>query len=421
MYRYNYPAIYELWRAIRRIALLLSGLILFFIAVELVRAYQLFAGFHPVAGHVFAVLVLGLAAWLAVRAITRRHDRQTLISPPRPDGRSLRHEDLVAYCNYLVHRLKRLSLNRRLEETAQKKVRQRAYDIEGLLGSHPLIEDLTRAITRAEIDTLEPVLAELDRQAEELGKAKIRAVVEDSVEPPFPVITPLVVLYHQITLITTITDLYLGHTSLREYGRVLADVAATVRGGEFFRIGQRLFEGAYVNSPPLGPAMDDLGQAITCTWLTWSVTKATSFRCRSITPWAPDEAVEWLDRHTADSLHVVREVLINDVLPLLKLRIRHSAGPGVADAVGFSEQVTQSVARAVDMVVKGLTTQNPAKAAQLSRRTQPGLVPTPVPPVRAKVASSRTWRRRGFFGILRSYGERLRYARRHKSLDHSIS
>ncbi len=84
-----------------------------------------------------------------------------------------------------------------------------------------------------------------------------------------------------------------------------------------------------------------------------------------------------MDRQTAESLGVVRDVLISDVLPLLKMRIRHNAGPGIADADGFTEQLTQNLARAVDTVVKGLHIQDPSRAAQLSRRTQPGLEATP--------------------------------------------
>jgi hypothetical protein len=101
------------------------------------------------------------------------------------------------------------------------------------------------------------------------------------------------------------------------------------------------------------------------------------------------------------------------VLPLLKLRLRHYAGPGVGDAAGFSEQMTQSIARAVDTVVKGLQTQNPVRAAQLSRRTQPGegvlnRANRNVPPRRI---ANRSWRRRGVFGIVRTFGDRMRYTK----------
>ncbi len=409
MYRSHYPVFYELWRSARRALHAAAGLITFFITVELVRAYQLFYGFHPLFGYSFAGLVLLVAVALLIRQFTRRRERQTLAPPLRPDGRHLRQEDLVAYTSYLIHRLKRLSLNTRLEETARKNIRQRAYDLEALLVSHPLIEDLTRAISKAEAEVLEPVFAELDEQAAALGKTKIRSIIEDVVEPPFPVITPLVVLYHQVTLITSIAELYLGPCSLREYGRVLSDVEETSRQGDFFRIGQRLFEGAYVSSPPLGRAVDDLGQGITCTWLTWSVTKAAAYRCRALTPWSLHDAVYWLDSQSADSLTVVRDVLINDVLPLLKLRIRHMAGPGLADSAGFSEQVTQSVAKAVDSVVKAVK-QNPVQVIQQSRRThhnEPLLVGD-------RPVASRSWHRRGLAGVLRSFLERVRYSRRHK-------
>ncbi len=416
MYRYHYPAIHTAWRTLRRIFYAITGLVLFSATVELARAGLLLRRIHPLLGYGFAVGVLLVASWIAWRALTRRHDRQTLFAPARPAGSRLRHADLETYCNYLVHRLKRLSLSRHLDEATRLKVRQKAYDIEGLLGSHPLIEDLTRAITRTEMEILEPVLALLDQEAEKIGRSKIQSVIEDSVKPPFPVITPLVVLYHQLTLCTAITDLYLGQVSLREYRRVLKDVFDTIRGGDFFRIGQRLFEGVYLNSPPLGRAVDDLGQAITCTWLTWTSTQAAAYRCRTLVPWQLEQSVEWLDSGTAASLAVVRETVINDVLPMLKMRIRHSVGPGVADATGFSESVVQGIARSVENVVQGLRAQHPEKAVQRSRATYVGLQPFIEKPDVSPATASLAWKRRGPFGFIRRWIERLRYSRRSKEL-----
>jgi hypothetical protein len=410
MYRYNYPAGVALVRALRRFALLSAGLILFFVAVELLRAYHLFSELNLWLGRSFGILVLTVVLILLIRLMLWRQDRQTLSPPRKPADLKPRHDDLTAGTVYLIHRLKRLSLSQSLPPDVIKKLRQKAYDLEGLLGSHPLLDDLIRANSRAEIDTLEPAFALLDQQALLLGKEKIRCVIEDAVEPPFPIVTPLAVLYHQITLVTAITDLYLHRPSLREYLRVLLDVQHTIRGGDFFRIGQRLFEGVYVNSAPLGRAVDDLGQGITCTWLTWSVAKASIHRCRVTTPWSIKSAVQWMDRQTAESLGVVRDVLISDVLPLLKMRIRHNAGPGIADADGFTEQLTQNLARAVDTVVKGLHIQDPSRAAQLSRRTQPGLEATPHLNASPNLSPSRPWKRRGLFGFLLRTRDRIRYA-----------
>jgi hypothetical protein len=154
--------------------------------------------------------------------------------------------------------------------------------------------------------------------------------------------------------------------------RVLLDVQRTIQGGAFFRVGQRLFEGVYLNTPPLGRAVDDLGQALTSTWLTWSVTQASIYRCRTLAPWSTQAAVAWMDQRTTDALVVVRDALIEDVLPLLKLRIRHHAGPRDGDAADFSENMVRSLARAVDTVVKGLRTQLPTQAIEQARRTHAG-------------------------------------------------
>lgn len=413
MYREHYPAFHAVWRALRKLALLAVGLFLFFTFIELAWAGLLLYRFHPLLGYTFGLIVFLFALGFAWRALTHRHDQQTLIPPTRPAGSRVRQRDLEAYCAYLVHRMKRLSLNARLAKEDRLKIRQRAYDIEGLLGSHPLIDDLTRAISRAEVEVLEPAMGFLDQQAEAIGRAKIQAVIEDAVKPPFPVITPLVVLYHQLTLVTAVTDIYLGQVSLREYGRVIRDVMNTLSRGQFFRTGQRLFEGVYANSPPLGRAVDDLGQAITCTWLTWTVTRAAAYRCRTLYPWQLDQSVEAMDRGTPESLVVVRDTVINEVLPLLKLRIRHSVAPGIADASGFSESVGQGVAKAIDSVVLALRAQHPEKAIQRSRLTQPGLTPADDQADRPAQAPAETWRKKG---PMRRWIERVQYTRQSKHL-----
>lgn len=395
MYRNQYPVFHEAWRELRRWARLAAGLILFFFIMELVRVYRVLFELHPYVAYGFAGICVLVGLILLIRRRIRRRGRQTLLPPHRPDARRLRHEDLVAYTTYLIHRLKGLGINPALSEEDQKRLRQRAYDLEALLSSHPLIEDLTRAISKAEDEVLEPALKQLDEKAVELGKAKIRFLMDDVVKPPFPLITPLVVLYHQVTLVTAVADIYLGRCTLRDYLRVLADVEEASRAGEFFRIGQRLFEGVYLNSPPLGAAVDELGQAITCTWLTWSITKMSAYRCRALTPWRLRDSVAWLDSQTEESLSVVRDVLVEDVLPMMKMRIRHIAGSAMADRPGFPDEVTQGLAKSVDAVVKSVRARNAAQAVQLSRRTLPGDAMTR----EEKPAPNRAWHRGG---LLRS-------------------
>lgn len=421
MYNYQYPILNEIWRALRTVARIAAGVIGIIVAAELLRTGILLHRLHPLASAAFGAALAVLALWIGLRWHVARTEVRVLYPPTLPPPDRARHKDLKAYCKYLVLILKRLAGNESLSDELRRGARQRAYDIEGLLGAHPLNEDLMRAITRAENEVVVPLFADLDKEAIEIARYKMTAVVEDVIEPPFPVINPIVVLYHQATLVSCITDTYLGRPSLREYWTVLRDVWHVMSGGDFFRIGQRLFEGVYANSPPMGSATADLGQAISSIWLTWSVAQAAMHRCQSLREWTPNAAVRHLDQLTMDSLLITRDTLIRDVLPVLKLRIRHSVGPGTADAAGFSEQVVQGIAKAVDTIVQGLRTQPPERAAQISRRTQHGAAragdgddPPGAPPGLRRASD---WKRRGVFRVFRTVRDRVHYSSRGKQLN----
>jgi hypothetical protein len=420
MRRYRYPMINEFWRVARVAGRALAVLLGVILAAELLRVWVLLHRITPWMGFAYLIGLAAGGAWLTLRLLAVRDQCRTLRPPHLPPPEHARHDDLKRYVQYLVLVLKRLSDHPALPGDQRKHIRQRAYDLEGLLGSHPLNEDLVRAISRAGTEMIQPALEVLDREALEQARYKMQAVVEDVIEPPFPVINPAVVFYHQITLISTILDTYRSRASLCEYWMVIRDVWEVMMGGDFFRIGQRLFEGVYANSPPMGRATDDLGQAISTIWLTWSVSQAAMHRCRTLQAWTPELAIEHLDARTLDSLLITRDTLIRDVLPVLKLRIRHSVGPGAADAAGFSEQVVQGIAKSVDTIVQAIRAQPPEKAAQTSRRTQPGLSrPEELGEASPSGGEGRTpsdWRRRGMFRVFRTFRDRVHYSKQSRHL-----
>ncbi len=408
MHAYRYPALDLLFRSLRRALRigLWAGAIL--AVLEVFRLFILLYRVRPWAGWTFAASVAGLLLYATARAWFRAREPSALYPPLRPVSGRKHVERLTRYALYLAARLKRLGANPAIDPETQRILRQRAYDLEGVTAAHPLHEDLERAIARAEAEHLGPQLDALAAIAEEQGRAKIRAVIEDAIEPPFPLVTPLVVLYHQVTLLSLVADTLLGRPTLREYRQLLRDVWAVMRSGDFFHIGRRLFEGVYANSPPLGRAADDLGQAITCTWLTWSVTQAAIHRCRALTPWDPVQAVEHLDSRPADSLGIVRDTVVADVLPLLRLRIRHSCQHG-GDTTGITtESIVQCVGRAVETIVSSLRTGAAEKAARDNRRTLPGIAAEPIP--------AAAWHRRGTAGAVRTFSERVRYSLRGRNL-----
>lgn len=373
----TYPVAKTIWRALARVTVAVLLMIGFVIGMELLRFVALLRRLHPMLAYGMVGLLCLALIILVIRAIFWRAARQTLFAPRLPPPDKATFKDLKHFVQHVVKRLKRMSNHQSLSTEQARNIRQQTYDIESMLNAHPLLDDLRRAIGKTESNVWFPMIEQLDQDAIEFAHYKMQAVVRDTVEPPFPIIQPLMVFYHQLTMTCCIADCYLPNASLTEYATVIRDTWRVMSRGEYFRVGQRLFDGIYRNSPPAGAAADDLGQALSVIWLTWTTAQIAMHRCRTYRKWTVEQAIAYLDHLTIDSLLVTRDTLIRDVLPMIRLRLRHSVGPAVADAAGFSEQVMEGITKAVDGVIQGLRAQGPEEVAEQSRRTQHGLYQNP--------------------------------------------
>jgi hypothetical protein len=382
-----------------------------------VRVFFLFRRLNPVLAIAFAAALVLLFIVFAFRTLRHKADRRTLRAPVAPPPGDTDFHRLRTYARFLVHYLKRLADHPALPADARQRLRQQAYDLDDVIHAHPLADDLARAISKTRIEFLDPTLVDIRRAAVELARARMKSVVQDVIEPPFPVLHGFVVFYHQFMMICSIVDRHLAGPALFEYYTVIRDTVRVITRGAFLRIGQHLFEGVYANSPPMGQGAEDFGEALTSIWLTVSVAEAAMHRCSSLTAWTVEDAIEHLDRRTVEFLKITREELVREVMPLLKLRFRHSVPPGVADAAGFSDALSGGIEKAIDMVVQGLRAQPPEKTAQDSRRTQAidlgpfradAQADDPPGNPRRRVRSSSA-PRRGVMGMLRTFGQRIQY------------
>lgn len=372
----SYPIKHALLRTIGKVVAVGIAILVLVLLLDLIRLGLLIYQLHHIAGFIYGGVVLLLVLVGVIRLGVARASIRTLFAPRLPSPERATYRDLKRYVLYLIALLKRASNHPCLTTEQAKNVRQHAYDLESVLGAHPLLDDLRRSIGRTHDEAWQLVTEHFDREALQFARYKMQAVVRDAIEPPFPVIQPLLLVYHQITLIACIVDCYVTRPTLMEYFIVIRDTWRVIFGGEYYRIGQRLFDGIYRNSPPMGPAAEDLGQALSVIWLTWTTAQAAMHRCRHYGPWTVEHAMRHLDHLTIDSLLVTRDTLMRDVLPMLKLRLRHSVGPAVADAAGFTEDVMEGIAKSVDGVIQGLRTQAPEQTAEHSRRSLHGLSPT---------------------------------------------
>ncbi len=407
------PFLRKLFAALAQSAKIALVLLAALVGLELLRAFRMFWSWKHVAGLAFVGVVALVTIWLAFK-LARFLAEHRLIRPPRsPEQGATSHDEMVEYSRYQIQLLKRLSQNPDYAPDQQKSVRQYAYDIEEVLSAHPLLDDLQRSIRKINSQIIAPLQADARARAEALTRERIKSVLEDVIEPPFPVAVPFVVFYVQLMLVTRIADFYWPRLALREYGLILRDVFDTLATGRFFKLGHSLFAGIYANSPPLGPAVDDLGQSLTTIWLTTTVSQAVILRCETTEEWDTDAAVEKMNSRIVEMLAQTKDSFLRDGMPILRLRIRHSAPPGTPDAAGFSEIVSNGIALAIDSVVRGYKNQSPEQVVATARRTMSGdgaPLDEGVERSGSRERRRRRSRRRGPFGVLANFGQRLKYS-----------
>lgn len=416
---YQYRIIQQTGTALKRIVIAALVLLAALLLLELARLYALLNRLHPIAGWTCLGVFALAACYGAWRWFTFVNDHDTLDADELPPPEAAKPDDLRNHCRYLARVLRRLSRNGYLTDEHQRVARQTAYDLDETLAHRPTIEDLTRAIINAEQRVIADLHAHLDTHAQAMIRDKTIAVVADVTQPPFPVVNSLVVLYHEITITAAITGVYVSTPALTEYAKVLRDIWQVMTRGDFIRIGQALFAGVYANCPPMGRGVEDLGQAISCIWLTRSVSHAASQRCKTLRRWTVPAAIADMDAHCQQTLAETRETLIADILPLLRTAFHHKVPRADGEAPTFISNLVTGITKAVDIVIASHKTQPLAETFQRTRRTehgtnldlQPGYV----------VHRERSRRRRSGHGhttnslrrLLRTIAQRIKYTSRH--------
>jgi len=367
---YQYRIFNQAGLYIQRIVYILAFLALLFLGNQLVRIFNVARRLDPIVGLIYLVVLALIFLVIILRYYHHKRDHRILWAK----GFKLRgqpsHASLKNYVRYLVHYIKRLSGHLLLNDAQAAVIHQKALDIQESLHHHPLNDDLLRSIASARDTVIAPTFRVLDVLAEKVTLSKAKAVIQDIYEPPFPIISPLVVFYHQVTLISEITDIYISKPSLHEYCRVLKDVWQIMTKGDFMRYGQRLFSGINSNAYSLGRAGDDLGQAFSIIWLTHAISLAAANRCCTLHDWEMNDAIDDMNIRIVPCLEKTRDVLLNDAMPVLKKRIRHYT-PVDHDPNEFVENITTSFIKSVDSVVIAISTAN-RNAPQ--SKTSPGLV-----------------------------------------------
>jgi hypothetical protein len=400
-------------RCLFRFAVFLVALVAFIALMELVRAFRLAHAASPVLGWLVAAAAVVLVTYGLFKAFSFVADRRTLAAPPLPGPADPTFEELKESAQYFMHLFKRIGANPYLDDETRKNMRQQAYDMEEVLGHHPLADDLAREIAKGR-QALAPVVERLRERARRLTRERMKFIVQDVVEPPFPVLPSVVMVYHQLAMVSDIVNTYLSRPALFEYFIVMRDTWQVMNEGRFLSLGQNLFEAVYTNTPPLGRAIDDIGPALTSMWLTRTIALVTMLRCEATDEWDAGDAVGRVEALTEETIAVIKQSLQDDVVPILKLRLRHSSPDHVTDSAAFSRSIVDGIAKALDTLVSNLRHRPAHSQVLLARRHTIHDEPLPSEEATREEVEvhTRVRRRRpprGAFRIFRTFGQRLKY------------
>jgi len=352
---YQYRLFVKVGSLIRGVVGLFLLALLFLISVEFLRLFVMLYRREPWMGYSLIGLLVVLICGTALSVFLHHRDHRILQARGYSLGNRSSHARMTKHLRYLIHYIKRLSSHRLLTDQQSAAIRQKAHDLHEVLHHHPLNDDLLRTIDTAREKVIQPTFGLLDEVAAKVIRTKIRASIQDLYQPPFPIFPPLVVVYHQITLISEITDIYISRPSLREYIRVMSDVWQIMTKGDFLRYGQRLFSGINSNPYSLARTGEDVGHALSITWLSYAIACATRQRCTTLHDWTLPTAISEMQEEVVPCLEHTRDSLQRDVMPNLKGRIRHYAPYG-SDPDQFVDQINEALIKSVDSVVLTLST-----------------------------------------------------------------
>lgn len=247
--------------------------------------------------------------------------------------------ELITHLKHLIFCIRRLASQRLLGPAQSKDMLRQALELEQSLHHHPLRDDLQRGIQTARENIIEPAHEQLDAINRQITRAKIVAVAQDIYQPPFPVFPPVVALYHQVTLISEIVDLYLPQPSMREYLRVMRDTWQVMTKGDFVRMGQQLSLGIEARHH-LGPAGQDISQAVSLAWIIHSAARIATRRCCVLHDWSLRSAIAEMGAYSVpEGIKTLHQSLLEDLKPvLLPVIKRHApAGPGLDPGIMAGE------------------------------------------------------------------------------------
>lgn len=365
-----------IWRMVRTFLLVVGVLLSFFAVLELVRAYNILYQAHPWAGYGFAILI-GLAVLLVVVYVTGTLARwPAVLTPPTGKVAHASRHWLRRYCRYLARYLGRLAENENLTDEQREQAAAAAGRIQRAATPAASADDLRKAIDAVEEETICPLLAVLDEQADALVRHAVRDIMVGVALSPYRAIDLFVVVYRSAAMIGGVMRVYTSRPHLRELTRTFRDTLRIVATVNYLNLGQKFIERLFSAVPFIGRFMDELAQGFGAGLLTSVAGHAAIQRCRAFREWDQEEAAQTIASKLGEFLTDVKEMFTRDVLPHIKRRAK-ARGEEKADEPGFWQKVKNAIEHSTDEVADWAA---PAGEPQPAAATPEGSVPVPPEP-----------------------------------------
>jgi len=344
-----------IWKLVRTAVIVVGVLLTFFAVLEILRAYQILRGMHPIAGYVFLAVVLGLLLWCIIYVWGNMAVFPKPLKPPRIDDvQTATDRQLKRYIQYLKRFLRRLSTNPNLSEDDRTRL---TNGVSRLESNDPCGRtEMLNLIASVEDDTIRPVLKTLDAAAAKQVRDSMRDIMVGVTLSPYKSADLMIVLYRNLVMVVRIVRVYRVRPALSEQLRIFSDIINVIATVNYINMGKNLIEGLASRVPGIGRFVDDIAQGIGAGFMTTITGHAAMDRCRAFRGWNETEAKRHLLSHVGDFYNDVKDMFFKDVWSGLRGRAGHvpdETADKVADALNETGSVLGSF---VKLPVKAVTT-----------------------------------------------------------------
>lgn len=315
------------WRLFKKIALVTGVLLSFLGFIEILHAFSVLKGIHPVLGYAFLFFLIGLSVYFLRGILTQIYTRPRVLKPPPvEDINSPTEEECRTYLHYLTEVAKRLSNNPNLSSEDANLILDKTKNLASEFVTGLRIQELLVETNRLE-NELNFVMDKLDAKAKEEVAKSVRDIMLGVTLSPYNAADLIIVFYRNLVMVSQIISIYNNRPLLVEQVLVMRDVFKVVATVNFLNFGQKLLKHLLrIPMPVFGGVLTDITQGIGAGLMTSAAGHSTVYRCRVLRSWEKDAAVKKLSSHLRDFYSDVKNIFMNDVLPQARDKI-YSAAP----------------------------------------------------------------------------------------------